>query len=112
MSLLESLLYDRPLPVLSKPRPVIAPEMSDSQPSRPCYGRTEYGSVQPRILEYLRSGVTATPSKISKDLDLNYDSVLRALRTLHKKEQVLQMRDLDPRHHTPSLWKIAGKEDQ
>lgn len=112
MSLLASLLYDRPLSVPPKPRKVIAPEMLDSQPNRSCYGRTEYGSVQPRILEYLGSGVVVTPSEISKDLDLNYDSVLRALRALHKKGQVLQIRDLDPVHHTPSLWGITGKEDQ
>ena len=112
MSLLASLLYDRPLPVPPRPRQVIAPEMLDSQPRRPCYGRTEYGSVQPRILEYLGSGVVVTPSEISKDLDLNYDSVLRALRALHKKGQVLQIRDLDPVHHTPSLWGITWKEDQ
>jgi hypothetical protein len=112
MSLLASLLYDRPLPVPPRPRQVIAPEMLDAAPNRKCYGRTEYGSVQPRILEYLSTGVTVTPSEISKDLDLNYDSVLRALRALHKKGQVRQIRDLDPVHHTPSLWGITGEEDQ
>jgi len=112
MSLLASLLYDHPLPISSRPRPVIAPEMLESQPSRPCYGRAGYGSVQLRILEHLRSGVVATPIKISKALDLNYDSVLRALRVMHKKGQVLQIRTIDQVHHVPSLWGITKKEDQ
>lgn len=113
MSLLASLLYDLPLPVPPRPRQVIAPEMrEDAPPPARCYGRTEYGSVQPRILEYLSTGVTVTPSEISKDLDLNYDSVLRALRALHKKGRVLQLRALDPLHHIPSLWGITGEEDQ
>jgi hypothetical protein len=52
-----------------------------------------------------------TPSEISKDLDLNYDSVLRALRALHKKGQVRQIRDFDLVHHIPSLWGITGEEE-
>ena len=111
MSLLASLLYDRPYPVPPRPRQVVAPEMLGNVPYRPCYGRIGYGSVQPRILEYLGSGVVATPGEISKDLDLNYDSVLRALRTMRMRGQILQIRAIDHVHHTPSLWGITEKED-
>ncbi len=108
MSLLARLLYDRPLPVPPKPRLVIAPEMVVV---RKDFGHAKYGSVQPRVLEYLGSGGVVAPLEISKSLDINYDSVVRALKILCTKGKVLQVRTIDPVHHTPSLWKIIGKEE-
>lgn len=110
MSLLESLLYDRPLPVPSKPRRVIAPEMIVAKLDRKRLTGTQYGSVQPRVLEYLGSRGMVTPREIFKCLDINYDSVVRALRILCKKGRVSHIRAFDPAHNTPSLWKIIGKE--
>lgn len=112
MSLLASLLYDRPLPIPPGTRKVIALEMIVVGPKREYHKRVKYGSVQPRVLEYLGAGGVMNPLEVSKGLDIDYDSVVRALKMLCKKGKVLQVRAIDPVHHVPSLWKIIGKEDQ
>ena len=70
MNMLESLLFHRPAEV---------PEVVEKRtPNR----SPDYGTVQPRVLAYLKEHPDSTPAAISAALRLNADSVNRGLRKL------------------------------
>lgn len=70
MNMLESLLFHKPSEV-AEPREKRTPNRSP-----------DYGTVQPRVLAYLKEHPGSTPAALSAALGLNGDSVNRGLRKL------------------------------
>lgn len=109
MNLLTSLLTSGPVAPPKKVRAVVAPEMQTNRwvPHR---GKA-YGTVQPRIEEFLKTVRHASPYEIAKALNLNGDSTRRGIRALVKKELIVCIRESNKGHHLPGLFRIADEED-
>ena len=67
-----------------------------------------YGTVQPAILDYLKTVRSAQPDQIANAIGIHPDSVRRALRTLAKEEKIVCVREvLNGKWRRPALWKAA-----
>lgn len=114
MNLLTSLLYTVPEPLPSKVRCVIAKEMRGKEAKvkpllRKGCGEGNYGTVQPRILEYLKTTDMAEPNEIARILDVPRDRVRKSLKRLHEKKLIVCLRLANPGQHMSALWGIKGE---
>lgn len=113
MNLLASLLYSVPEPLPTKGRLVVAEEMRGKEPRvkpllRKGCGDGNYGTVQPRILEYLKTIDAAEPNEIARILDVPRDRVRKSIKRLHEKKLIVCLRKANQGLHMSALWGIKG----
>lgn len=97
-----------PAPVPKQARQVFQLEMRKIfRQAKVPHRDSAYGTVQPRVLEYLKTVDKAEPNQIGAALGLNNDSVRRGIRALHRKKLIVCVRPGSKGSHIPSLWKAA-----
>jgi transcription initiation factor IIE alpha subunit len=107
MNELTSLLYSIPAPLPKKVRRVVAKEMRKAE-KQPLFRRgTDYGTVQPRVLDFLKKNGPAEPNHIAEHLNMNKDSIRRGIRGLHKKKLIICVQTPHQGFHIPSIWKVV-----
>ena len=114
MSLLATLLYSVPETIPPNVRRVVAEEMRDPEPKvkpllRKGCGEGNYGTVQPRILEYLKTTDAAEPNEIARILDVSRDRVRKSIKRLHEKKLIVCLRKANQGLHMSALWGIKGE---
>lgn len=114
MNLLASLINAKPFALpeqhVRKIRDPDMPRTEDKaeKETKPPKRGPAYGTVQPAILDYLRTVRSAQPDQIADAIEIHPDSVRRALRALVKEEKIVCVREAQSgKYRRPALWRAA-----